>query len=61
MPDYKELYLTMMRETEKAIRTLVEAQKTCEERILQSEDGDEIDGTRLNSAKNSPQPTDCGE
>ena len=29
MPDYKELYLTMMRETEKVIRILVEAQKTC--------------------------------
>ena len=38
MPDYKELYLTMMRETEKAIRILVEAQKTCEERYLQSEE-----------------------
>ena len=31
MPDYKEMYLTLMRETEKAIRTLTEAQRTCEE------------------------------
>ena len=38
MPDYKELYLAMMRETEKAIRILVEAQKTCEERYLQMEE-----------------------
>ena len=37
MPDYKELYLTMMRETEKAIRILVEAHITCEERYLQME------------------------
>ena len=31
MPDYKEMYLTLMRETEKAIRTLTEAQRACEE------------------------------
>ena len=44
MPDYKELYLTMMRETEKAIRILVEAQKNCEERYLQSEEMEKLDG-----------------
>ena len=44
MPDYKELYLAMMRETEKAIRILVEAQKTCEERYLQSEEMEKLDG-----------------
>jgi len=27
MPDYKELYLHLMRETEKAIRLLIEAQR----------------------------------
>lgn len=27
MPDYKEMYLTMIRASEKAINTLVEAQK----------------------------------
>lgn len=27
MPDYKEMYLTMVRETEKAINVLAEAQK----------------------------------
>lgn len=38
MPDYKELYFTMMRETEKAIRILVEAQKNCEEKYLEAEE-----------------------
>ena len=32
--DYKELYLTMMRETEKAIRILINAQLKCEELYL---------------------------
>jgi len=27
MPDYKEMYLHLMRETEKAIRLLIEAQR----------------------------------
>ncbi len=34
MPDYKELYLNMMRATEKAIRILIQAQKECEELYL---------------------------
>ena len=38
MPDYKEMYLHLMRETEKAIRTLTEAQQACEELYLR-EDG----------------------
>ena len=37
MPDYKEMYLTLMRETEKAIRTLTEAQRVCEELYLQDD------------------------
>ena len=32
--DYKEMYLTMMRATEKAIRILIEAQQACEELYL---------------------------
>ena len=32
--DYKEMYLTMMRASEKAIRILIEAQQTCEELYL---------------------------
>ena len=37
MPDYKEMYLTLMRETEKAIRTLTEAQQACEELYLRDD------------------------
>ena len=29
MPDYQEMYLHLMRETEKAIRILVKAQQDC--------------------------------
>lgn len=38
MPDYKEMYLTMVRASEKAINTLVEAQRKCEELYLEGED-----------------------
>jgi hypothetical protein len=38
MSDYKELYLQMMRASEKAIRILVEAQQDCEDQILQEAD-----------------------
>ncbi len=38
MPDWKELYLTLMRDTEKAIRILEAAQLKCEELYLQEED-----------------------
>ena len=38
-PDYKELYLKMVRASEKAIRILIEAQQKCEELYLASEDG----------------------
>ena len=34
MPDYQEMYLHLMRETEKAIRILVNAQQDCEELYL---------------------------
>ena len=32
--NYKEMYLTMMRASEKAIRILIEAQQACEEMYL---------------------------
>ena len=32
--DYKEMYLTMMRASKKAIRILIEAQQKCEELYL---------------------------
>ena len=31
MPNYKEMYLKMMRASEQAIRTLIKAQQECEE------------------------------
>ena len=31
MPDYKEMYLTMVRAAEKAINILIEAQRKCED------------------------------
>ena len=37
MPDWKEMYLSLMRDTESAVRILVEAQKKCEELYLQDE------------------------
>ena len=38
MPDYQEMYLTMIRASEKAIRILIEAQQKCEELYLDAED-----------------------
>ena len=40
MPDYKEMYLKMMRATEEAIRILVKAQRECEELYLASSDAE---------------------
>ena len=37
---YKEMYLTMMRATEKAMQLLIDAQRKCEERYLQMEESD---------------------
>lgn len=34
MADYKEMYLHLMRDTEKAIQILIEAQRNCEEMYL---------------------------
>lgn len=36
MPDYKELYLKMLRASEQAICTLIQAQLECEETYLSS-------------------------
>lgn len=38
MTDYQEMYLTMVRASEKAIDILVEAQQKCEEMYLEGED-----------------------
>lgn len=34
MTDYKEMYLHLARETEKAVRILIEAQQECEEMYI---------------------------
>lgn len=34
MADYKEMYLHLMRDTEKAIQILIQAQRDCEELYL---------------------------
>lgn len=34
MPDYKEMYFTLFRATERAIQTLIAAQQQCEELYL---------------------------
>ena len=39
MADWKEMYLTMTRASEKAIRILIEAQQECEEMYMRDGDG----------------------
>ena len=41
LPDYKELYFTLLRETEFAIRTLITAQQHCENLLLSDAETDE--------------------
>lgn len=41
MADWKEMYLTMFRAAEKAIRILEEAQRECEELYMRDGDGDD--------------------
>jgi hypothetical protein len=38
MADWKEIYLSLMKDTDKAIRTLEKGQEKCEEIYLRSED-----------------------
>lgn len=38
MTDYKKMYLTMVRETEKAINILINAQKKCEDMYISIEE-----------------------
>ena len=47
MSDYKEMYLTMMRETEKALRILIEAQQRCEEMYLAAAEKEEMQKEEL--------------
>lgn len=38
MPNYEEMYHTMMRAAEEALRIMIEAQKKCEEMYIAQED-----------------------
>ncbi len=41
MPDYKQLYLTLLDGVEKAINLLIEAQKSCEEIYVDTDETEE--------------------
>ena len=41
MADYKEMYLTMVRATEKAINILIEAQQKCEDIYINASSDEE--------------------
>lgn len=45
MTDYKELYLMMMRASEKAIKILIDAQRECEELYLKQNDDNDCEET----------------
>ena len=51
MPNYKEMYLKMMRASEQAIRTLIKAQQECEELYVS---GPEL--TAIEGKKEAPGP-----
>ncbi len=38
MPDYKEMYLTMLRASEEALQIIIEAQKKCEEMYISNDE-----------------------
>lgn len=38
MPDYKEMYETMVRASEKALNIIIDAQRKCEEKYLAAEE-----------------------
>lgn len=48
MPDYKQMYLTLLDATEKAINQLVSAQRACEELyVLSSEEEEKANNTSV--------------
>ncbi len=42
MADYKEMYLSLMRETEKAIDILIDAQRRCEDMYIGTTDREPV-------------------
>lgn len=43
MPNYKEMYESLMKATELAIRDLIQAQLLCEEMYLRASENEELD------------------
>ena len=40
MPDFQEMYYTLMRASEEALRIMIEAQKKCEEMYIAQEESE---------------------
>lgn len=40
MSDYEEMYLTMLRASEEALRIIIEAQKKCEEMYISNDENE---------------------
>lgn len=40
MPDYKEIYLTLMRATEGALNLLIDAQQKCEQMYIEDKESE---------------------
>ena len=40
MPDYEEMYLTMMRATEGALNLLIDAQRKCEQMYIEDKESE---------------------
>ena len=40
MPDFEEMYYTLMRASEEALRIMIEAQKECEEMCIAQEESE---------------------
>ena len=41
MPDFEEMYYTLMRASEEALRIMIEAQKECEEMYIAQEESEQ--------------------
>lgn len=50
MPDYKEMYLELFRETERAINILIEAQRKCEEAYINAREPEILSIERENGS-----------
>ena len=48
MADYRQMYLTLLEATEKAINELISAQRACEELYIQSEETEESSSNNEN-------------